>query len=447
MKIPIVAGVCFAMVLAAADERVFAPFEDVRPVLEALHDELPAALSNSLNKPDQSRWNSWTRRQDTEIRARLQQGEVDSMVNLLLFGTSFTKRPRIQFESLAEATRSGVLRWRVEDLLQGLRSPGDNERLAFLRNVVRRQGLDPDADDGKTGLFIYQNLQRVLQENNKYAQRIGPGARGEAAAFRDRGVSLDATILPNFVVEQALRDLKSRGLLGDRTGQRGVARVAVIGPGLDFTDKQSGYDYYPQQTLQPFAVYDSLGRLGLARPAGVSITVFDISSRVLEHVEHARERAQKGRNYTIQLPRDSKQSWTPAAIEYWRSFGDHAGKPVTAIRPPAALAGLETRAVEIKPAVVLSCEPVDLNIVLERINLPAAERFDLIVATNVFVYYDRLEQTLALQNVSTLLKSGGILLSNDNLPELSQVPMRRLGETAMRYTDKLGDSVIWYQRE
>ena len=63
---------------------------------------------------------------------------------------------------------------------------------------------------------------------------------------------------------------------------------------------------------------------------------------------------------------------------------------------------------------MLASEPVDLNIVLERMNLPAAERFDLIVATNIFVYYDRFEQTLALQNVSTLLKPGGILLSNDD---------------------------------
>jgi SAM-dependent methyltransferase len=369
------------------------------------------------------------------------------MVNLLLFGTSFTKRPRIQFESLAEASKNGLLRSRVDDLLQGLRLPGDNERFAFLRSVIRRQGLDPDSDDGKTGLFVYQNLQRVLQENSMYAQRIGEAARGAEGAFRDRGVSLDATLLPNFVVEQALRDLKSRGLLGEGS----VVRAAVIGPGLDFTDKQSGYDYYPQQTLQPFAVYDSLQRLGLAKPSGMSITVFDISSRVLEHLQRARERAQKGRAYAIQLPRESPrepgQSWTPAAIEYWRSFGDHAGKSVAPIRPPAELTGLETRAVEIRPAVVLSCEPVDLNIVLERIHLPAAERFDLIVATNVFVYYDHLEQALALQNVSTLLKPGGILLSNDSLPELSQIPMRRLGETAMRYTDKLGDSVFWYRRQ
>lgn len=56
-----------------------------------------------------------------------------------------------------------------------------------------------------------------------------------------------------------------------REGQ--VARVAVVGPGLDFIDKndQSAYDYYPQQTLQPFALFDSLVRLGLAKPESLSM--------------------------------------------------------------------------------------------------------------------------------------------------------------------------------
>ena len=271
MKTTTIFGICLVVVVAAAAERLLTPFNQVKPVLDALQDQLPAALKDA----GENGWNSWSRGQDTAIRARLEQGEVDSMVNLLLFGTSFTKQPRIQFESLAEASRSGLLRSRVEDLLQGLRSPGDNERLVFLRNVIRRQGLDPDSDDGKTGLFVFQNLQRVLQENAKFAQE-----RGQGPVFRNRGVSLDTSILPNFSIEQALRDLKSRKLLGEG----GVVRAAVIGPGLDFTDKESGYDYYPQQTLQPFAVYDSLQRLGLAKPAGLSITVFDISSRVLEHV-------------------------------------------------------------------------------------------------------------------------------------------------------------------
>jgi hypothetical protein len=64
----------------------------------------------------------------------------------------------------------------------------------------------------------------------------------------------------------------------------------------------------------------------------------------------------------------------------------------------------------------------------------------------VFVYYDRLEQALALQNVSTLLKPGGILLSNDELREIPGIPMRRVGATDVWYTDRLGTSVIWYER-
>src|SRR5450631_2128954 len=150
MRLAAISGICFAIVLAAAAERFLAPFRDVQPVLDALPDQLPAALRNAT----EGSWNSWSRRQDTEIRARLEQGEVDSMIHLLLFGTSFTKRPRIEFASLAEASRTGLLRSRVEDLLQGLRAPGGNERLSFLRNLTQRQGLDPDSDDGKTGLFV-----------------------------------------------------------------------------------------------------------------------------------------------------------------------------------------------------------------------------------------------------------------------------------------------------
>ena len=209
-----------------------------------------------------------------------------------------------------------------------------------------------------------------------------------------------------------------------REGQ--VARVAVIGPGLDFIDKneESGYDYYPQQTLQPFALYDSLVRLGLAKNNAVSLSIFDISSRVIDHIQRARERARKNTGYVIQLPRDVTRPWPPELISYWRSLGDQVGTAVAPIRPPEIFRplnggqGLETRAVRIRPDVVLACEPLDLNIVLERLNLAAADRFDLIVGTNIFVYYDAFEQTLALENAGAMLKPGGLLLTNDRLPEV-----------------------------
>ena len=186
----------------------------------------------------------------------------------------------------------------------------------------------------QAGKFILQNLQRVVQERKTLAERAA-AAQGvtvpddpsslldRSSLFRDRGLSLDTGIFPGFSIEQTLRDLKERGAL--REGQ--VARVAVIGPGLDFIDKNeaSAYDYYPQQTLQPFALYDSLVRLKLAKANALSMSIFDISPQVIEHIERARERAQKNIGYVIQLPRNAALPGPPELIDYWKSLGDQVG--------------------------------------------------------------------------------------------------------------------------
>jgi len=126
---------------------------------------------------------------------------------------------------------------------------------------------------------------------------------------------------------------------------------------------------------------------------------------------------------------------------------------VTPIRPPDIFQsinggkGLETRAVSIRPDVVLASEPVDLNIVLERMNLAAADRFDIVVGTNIFVYYDAFQQALALENIGAMLKSGGLLLTNDRLPEVPGGSMRLDGATDVRDNDRgLIDTVGWYSR-
>jgi len=440
-----------------AASRAFTPYASVKPILDAQSEHLPAELRDA----DQAKWLAWTRRQDSIIRARLLQGELDSMVNLLLYGTSFTTQPRIGMEGLTAASKAGVLRARVDDLVAGLRNPDDNERLTFLQRFLRSQGVDPQSPDGpkSTGVFILQNLQRVVQERRSLAERAAiakadtkpddpSSLLDRSSLFRDRGVSLDTGIIPDFSIEQTLRDLKQRGVL--REGQ--VARVAVIGPGLDFIDKneESAYDYYPQQTLQPFALYDSLVRLKLARANALSMSIFDISSRVIQHVERARERAGKGIGYVIQLPRDVARSWPPELVGYWNTLGDRVGTPIAPIAPPRIFQGLETRAVLVRPDVVLACEPVDLNIVLERLNLAAVDHFDLIVATNIFVYYDAFEQSLALENAGAMLKPGGLLLTNDRLPTVPGSSMRLAGVTVVPF-DSPGVSerqaVGWYRKQ
>jgi chemotaxis methyl-accepting protein methylase len=91
---------------------------------------------------------------------------------------------------------------------------------------------------------------------------------------------------------------------------------------------------------------------------------------------------------------------------------------------------------------------VDTNIVLQRLELSAAERFDLIVATNILVYYDNFDQSLAMMNVERMLRPGGLMLSNNALLELPFFKMRSAGYSTVIYSDRPndGDHIVWYKR-
>jgi len=430
------------------EHRPIVSFTTVKPVLQAHAGELPP----QLKEPNEGKWKAWAQHEDNVVRTRLEQGALDSMINLLLFGTSFTTQPRvITMNDFGDP----VVQARVTDLVEALRNPGNNERIIFLRNLLRSRGVDPDnsARYDQTKNFVLENLRRVVQEQNTIRAQVDQAGRESnqetglferSRVFRDRGISVDTTILSSFGIDGALRDMADRGVLPKGS----ITRVAVIGPGLDFTDKGFGYDFYPLQTLQPFAVYDSLVRSELAEHGKIEITAFDISQEVLEHLRRARDRAKRGENYVVQLPRVS-WPWAPEAVQYWRSFGSEIGAPVAPIQPPPALTGLETRAVAIGPEVVLSWTPVDLNIVLEEFDRSATGPFDLIIATNVLIYYDTFEQALALRNIASLLKPGGFFLTNDWLPQVSQIPMRSTGYTPVRYGESgdWGDNVFWWQRQ
>ena len=176
-------------------------FATVKSVLEALANELP-----ELKEANEAKWKAWAQHEDDIIRARLEQGALDSMINLLLFGTSFTTQPRV---ITMHDSDDAVVQSRLNDLLQGLRNPGKNERLIFLRNVLRGSGMDPDSSAGyeKTKTFVLENLRRVVQEQNTFQKKFDEATRENnqedglserSRVFRDRGISLDTTILSSF---------------------------------------------------------------------------------------------------------------------------------------------------------------------------------------------------------------------------------------------------------
>lgn len=338
--------ICLALIIATAASQQLKPhvrfitYEEARPLLQSLDEVLPAELKGKSAEAQAAVWPAWVKAQDTAVRARLRRGDEDTLVNFLLFGVSFTKQPRVTAQELSARQEAQtqeafdkLINARIDDLINGLASPGSNERLLFLRKLLVEQGQRLDDLAGRTKLreYILANLQRALREQESYARTLAAarlqGNPGEefierSKLYRERGLSLDTSLAPNFAIEESLKAMKARGLWQKWIETGGLRKVAVIGPGLDFADKAAGYDFYPEQTVQPFALIDSLLRLGLANADELQVTAFDLSPRSLDHLARARSRALRGSSYVVQLPhirrRNGSRSWSgigrPSAI-------------------------------------------------------------------------------------------------------------------------------------
>jgi hypothetical protein len=428
-------------------------YADAKPVLEALREDLwPEALRGKTSAQLEAAWPLWVAERDRAIRERVAEGDEDSLVHLVLFGTSFTNAPRLtsrELAALAKEPGAGLasLQPRINDFVAAVASPRQDERLQFAREVIARHGGDARA--------YIEARTKAWAADTPSARLLDPDAAPTATLtlFRDRGLSSDTSIFIDLAIEQALQAIKDDGLV--RAGA--VRRVAIVGPGLDIIDKQNGFDFYPQQTIQPFAVIDSLLRFGLATSGDLDIVAFDLSPRVVQHLDTARERARSGMPYALVLPRPLDRPWTPPLVEYWGRLGNFTAQDVASgfsrkIEPPPNAGRIEIRGVTVRPSLVLATTPRDLNIVLQRI-APASEKeqFDLIVATNILLYYDVFEQSLAAANIAAMLRVGGIFLTNTRIVELPDTPLSAVGHTNVTYMalpgiGDTGDRVTWYQK-
>jgi SAM-dependent methyltransferase len=440
----------------AVPAKAYIPYAEAQSILESMPDSLPAALASKAPEALEDAWHEWIAQRDAEIRQRVARGDEDSIVNLWLYGTSFTSARPVRDADVGtvdRATLDDILERRLEDLVNGLASPGANERLQFARQHVETLGIDPTAAEGQARVrtLLRDARDRAIAE----FQRLGavvdatrrlddgrPGVIMDTSLFSDRGLSTDTSILPNHAVDRALDALSSTG----RLQADSVGRVAIVGPGLDFVNKANGYDFYPQQTIQPLAVIDTLVRLGLADGSDVLVTTFDLSPRVNHHLRTVRAQGRAGEDYVITLPLAGSQAWHAGLVDYWTRFGSSIGKPVAPVELPGGTVDVRVRAVRIPGARVASIVPLDLNVVVERLALEIDERFDLIVATNVFVYYDPFEQALALKNLGEMLRPGGLLFINSAV--LPRPPLKpSAGYLRVFHSDREYDDLFWYERE
>jgi SAM-dependent methyltransferase len=448
-------------VFAQAQSTAYVQYSDAAPIFDALRPDLiPPDFRGKTADERAATWPQWVARRDAEIRTRVTSGDEDSVINFLLYGTTFTKKARPterQISDLVSRPAEAItwLRPRIADFIAGTAAPAGNERLQFARDVMRRRGIDPLTPSGKEEAARYLE-ERTLAMSASGALRTralldsrGTELSDRLTLFRDRGLSSDTSIFIDYGVDATLEAIVRQRLLTAGT----VRRVAIVGPGLDFSDKLDGYDFYPPQTIQPFAIVDSLLRFGLAARANLQVTAFDLSPRILQHLEAARTRASAGRPYTIVLPRNLDQSWSAPLVSYWRQVGSRIGDAGPPVLPPVNAGRPEVRSVLVRPAVVLSTAARDLNIVLQRPDpLPDAERFDLVIATNILLYYDVFEQSLAGINIAKMLRPGGLLLTNDRIFELPTTPLSGVGYTDVDYMGvpgigNTGARIIWYERQ
>jgi chemotaxis methyl-accepting protein methylase len=117
---------------------------------------------------------------------------------------------------------------------------------------------------------------------------------------------------------------------------------------------------------------------------------------------------------------------------------------------PAGVDNIDVRAVRVSATMGLRVVSHDLNIVLQRLEpLADDERFDLIVATNLLVYYDVFERSLAFANVAQMLRPGGLFLANNSTPVVLPPSFDSVGYSETIFSGQLNDRdrIDWYQKK
>jgi hypothetical protein len=454
-RVGLILGLLFAFSLTSAGQSApkvkFISLRSAQDVLRAMNNSLPPDLS-AAGGLDEAKWSTWVERQDREIRNRLDRGTEDTLTNLLRFGVTFTKEYRIDDEYLVRYGESSLVNAfaekRADDLVRALAAPNPGEGLADMRAFLEKKGFALKTPQERATLrkYLLANLARMRDDFLKY--RAQPKDERRFQLFQDRGISLDTNLWPDYQIDVTIRSMVEKGLL-----KRGsVRRAAIVGPGLDFANKEAGNDFYPPQTIQPFAVLDSLFRLGVASPANIELYTLDISPDVNVHIGRWRKKAAQGQAYVVQLPwnteRPMSDEYRASFIAYWEKLGSEIGDATTPIPVPRLAAATKNRAVKIRPEIVRRITPVDMNVVYQQLELEPDQDFDMVIGTNIFVYYGAFEQTLARKNISAMLKPGGYLLSNDKLPETVKSGLNDVLETTVTSSVEplVTDVIVCYQR-
>lgn len=178
-------------------------------------------------------------------------------------------------------------------------------------------------------------------------------------------------------------------------------KILIVGPGIETINPHFGVAA-PEQSYEPFVVADAaIGFIG-ASESQISLDLLDINHRVLGHFDSAIRAAQQGRPHQLLLAFDNSY------LKERPDLFDHLSG--TDVRPITQDKEAKVSKASIGPDILRRMRPLEGNIAIDRVNDAAS--YDIIVMLNVFIYLSPINKLLALENISRLLKPGGIFITD-----------------------------------
>jgi hypothetical protein len=358
---------------------------------------------------------------EQRTRERLREGENDHLVAYVLQSSQFTSEPKIEPGLSAMEFVGGMRLEQRLDYLAGRAKtppghiPGDVSRRidAFLQmrppaNGDGRIAYFQDLVAGRGRPYIiaeYERTMRFLYEKESGQRSNHP----PADLYQERGYATDTQIETNFPVWTAISVLKAL------EPKLATDRILIVGPGLDLAPRTGFIDLFPPQSYEPFAIADAVLESGLSTVDRLRIHSVDINPLVVSFFDGFPRRSRKMLSLASGLRRDQISGDVQA---YFGQLGRRIGYEST-LKLPGPLASHLSKSVLVRQDIADRLTAGEMNIVTERYD-PSPE-YDLVVATNVLVYFSDEELRLALANICSMLRPGGYLVHNELRPQLESL--------------------------
>ena len=320
-------------------------------VPSALHKYIPANAAE---------FSEYIARIDHETAERVREGQSEALVYYFLQSSVFTKVSRIEpalsareYYASNREVPAAVLR-RCADFLRALKGEMRDERGRYFQQHLMAWQRTPEylrEAYGRAMKFLYEKEIETRE-----------------GTYETRGFSTDTSLAASYTVWNALSVVKAI------SPGRSVRRVLVVGPGVDFAPRTDFDDRRPPQSYQPYATADALLSLGLARRESLAIECADINDQVLAAIPASR----------IELRIEPGSS---EFMDYQRRLRSHMDQ-----------------------ALAIPVSASKLNIITARLT---DVKYDLVIATNVLLYFPAPQLALALANMESMLATGGYLIHND----------------------------------